>query len=139
MKLQTKIVSFLAVLVVFSFTQQCHTTMENELLKHVSNGDYKEAKALLQQDVDKNKKSLETGNTPLHIAVIKGFENIVELLLIFWADPHKKNYYNEKPIDIAKQIYTAAVKEKDTETTIIYSRIIKILSLYTIPEGASRR
>lgn len=58
------------------------------------------------------------GNTPLHVAAIKGHEEIARLLLEKGADTNIKNHSGNTPLQ-------AAAKAQKTATGVMMSRIHK--------------
>lgn len=70
-----------------------------ELLSAISRGDQATVFALLDQDVEIN--FSQDGQTPLHLAVAKGYPDIVRMLVNSGANIHMLNEEGKTPIDIA--------------------------------------
>lgn len=70
-----------------------------ELLSAISRGDQATVFELLNQDVGIN--FIEDGQTPLHLAVLKGYPDIVRMLVNGGANIDALNEQGKTPIDIA--------------------------------------
>lgn len=72
------------------------------LIDAIENDQEKTAIHMILSRFDTNKQSDTTGDTPLHIAIRKGNEKLVKLLLAYQADPTIINNNEKTPIDEAK-------------------------------------
>ncbi len=68
----------------------CYSGMENA------------AFCLISWGADLNKKEINFGMTPLHMAVMSGNSRIVKKLLIRGCNRYIRNLFNKLPLDIAR-------------------------------------
>ncbi len=106
----------------------CNTSM-NPLCVAINNGHDEVAQLLLGvEGVDVNIGN-QLGNTPLHIAAMKGNEKMARLLLEKDADPNIKNLSGDTPLQIAEMIENSKVfmLQKDTNSVLLVKKGVKEL------------
>lgn len=88
---------------------------ETALLKVVALGNVKMARELIKKGAEVNVKDEHLGNTPLHYAVMKKNQPMIDLLLANGADMYAANHRGETPAQtvLAKQNMPAVSIEND--------------------------
>lgn len=82
-----------------------------KLFEAIENNKFNEVKALLNQGVNPNQ-HFDDGESPLTLAVRKGFENVVRVLLQqLLTDVNFRNAANESPLSIAKQLQFKRIQD----------------------------
>lgn len=100
-----------------------HLKRWNGLFSAVSSNKIKAVNHILKRGASVNIISIQSGNSPLHIAAKNGYTDMIRFLLDNGANPNAANYIKETPLYLAvKSGHLSAVKEILTCPTIYMTR-----------------
>ena len=82
-----------------------------DICQAIEKGDPERLEALIEEGADIDQFIDANGNTPLHMAAVKGQMECMRILFSAGADPYIKNNENENPVETFRSIYPEKYSE----------------------------